>query len=443
MSAFSRSVCRALPLLLILSGPAALSAEPPKMDRHMGVASCAGSTCHGATQAFAGHQIRQDEYFTWQRQDRHARAYNALLSERSRKISARLGWGDPAKAEGCLSCHTDFVPEQARGGRFLLSDGVGCEACHGGSERWLSSHVQGFKSSQERVASGLYPAWEPAARAAVCLGCHQGGTKQEMTHAIMAAGHPPLLFELDTFTMLQPAHFQAGGDYAARKGAMDPALNWLMGQIASAELFLEQLATARRGGVFPELALFDCNACHHSMFAGRASAARTAARQPGTVPLADTALLLLRHWLAVSDAALGERWDAQWRRLYQAVDSGDVSHLRAQALDMRKLLREQLLPRAKTQALSGVQLRQLLAVLLDESAQSFGGDFSHAEQTAMGASVLLTALQQREAITINAGMQAAVDAIYTAVKDRDHFNVQAYRTALQQLRSEVLHSAGS
>ena len=42
-------------------------------DKHLGVASCAGSACHGAAR-MSGTSVRQDEYLLWQRKDRHAQA---------------------------------------------------------------------------------------------------------------------------------------------------------------------------------------------------------------------------------------------------------------------------------------------------------------------------------------------------------------------------------
>ena len=123
-------------------------------DRHMGVASCAGSSCHGATAAFAGSAVSQDEYFTWQRRDRHARAFTTLQSDRSKGIASKLGLADATTAGECLVCHSDAVPAAARASGHRLSDGVGCEACHSGSERWLASHASGFRTDAQRRQSG-------------------------------------------------------------------------------------------------------------------------------------------------------------------------------------------------------------------------------------------------------------------------------------------------
>ena len=117
----------------------ALAAEAPlpiaDKDSHMGVFSCAGSTCHGAVQPWQNANILQNEYITWQRKDKHAKAYQVLLNERSKRIARNLGLKSAHTAKICLDCHADNVLEARRYRTFQITDGVTCEACHGGAGR--------------------------------------------------------------------------------------------------------------------------------------------------------------------------------------------------------------------------------------------------------------------------------------------------------------------
>ena len=88
----------------------------------------------------------------------------------------------------------------------------------------------------------MYPTEDPAQRAELCLSCHYGSADKPMTHAIMAAGHPPLLFELATYTAIQPAHYRVDADYRQRKRYLGPADTWAMGQVSTAERVLADLA---------------------------------------------------------------------------------------------------------------------------------------------------------------------------------------------------------
>jgi len=62
-------------------------------ERYLGVATCAGSTCHGRAEG-NGAVVRQDEIATWQEASSpsgaHSRALAVLDSLRGRQIAATL-----------------------------------------------------------------------------------------------------------------------------------------------------------------------------------------------------------------------------------------------------------------------------------------------------------------------------------------------------------------
>lgn len=410
--------------------------RPP--DRHVGVANCASSLCHGATQTPADSHIRQDEYFVWQRQDRHAQAYKALATERGRRIAHNLGIGDPVQAHECLDCHADDAPAQQRGERFQIGDGVGCEACHGAAERWLTPHAAGFKTHQQRLAAGMYPTWDVAARARLCLSCHQGSEDRPITHAIMGAGHPPLLFEQVTFDVIEPPHYQADSDYTARKGPVDAARNWAAGQGAASQMYLAALAGGklRSKGMFPDWVFFDCNVCHHSMNAARWQAEQPGHLRPGSVRLAATHLDMIGNWLAVADPALAARWRAAIDDLQQATMRSEKA-VAAAASSMNRLLRNDVLPRIQATQLTAGQVKNLLdqVVAMGEGAQA--GDYSYAEQSAMAVAVLLTEYDKRAGIPLSPDVSSAVNRVYSTVADRDRFTTREYRDALERLRRTI------
>lgn len=406
-------------------------------DKHLGVASCAGSACHGAAR-MEGANVRQDEYLLWQRKDEHAQAYTTLRTDRSRRIAANLGLADATSAEMCLVCHADNVPAADRGGRFQLSDGVGCEACHGAADRWFAPHQRGYVSNKQRLADGLHPTWEPAARAELCLSCHQGSAARPMTHAIMGAGHPPLLFELDTFGALQPAHYDVDADYARRKGQPNAARNWAVGQIVAARGMVAGLAAAPAEGpgqgMFPELVWFSCNACHHPMQPPRWEGDPASGLPPGRVRLADTALHHVAVWLDVVKPELAARWRAELRALHQA-SQASAAGLRERAAAAQKLLESEVLPLAQQHEATRAQLRQLALALIDAAGGPRASDFAIAEQAAMATAVLVTALQGGG--NAPKGVNGAIDAIYAAVADRDKYEPWKMRQALALARTEI------
>ncbi len=93
-------------------------------DIHLGVASCAGSTCHGAVEPWKGSNVLQNEYATWQRNDKHAKAYEVLLNDKSKRIAKNLGLKNAHTAAVCLDCHSDNVPAKVRA--KTASQGFSC-----------------------------------------------------------------------------------------------------------------------------------------------------------------------------------------------------------------------------------------------------------------------------------------------------------------------------
>lgn len=298
---------------LILLGRVAL-AEIPEGPRavlpqeaqaaHLGVASCASSVCHGKAEASSTRRVWLTEFRIWQVRDPHATAYDTLLSQESAVIAQKLGLEDAFTAEVCLDCHSDNVAVERRGQRFQLADGVGCEACHGGSEDWISSHTRDGTPYTENLNKGMYPAAAPEAKAALCLSCHLGNSSKFASHDIMGAGHPQLLFELSSFSANQPMHYAIDADYIERKGDYTATDDWLhgMGEAAIATLDLLRDAPFDADSIFPELALYQCDGCHKKTDqSSRGVSDRQSMLPSGSVRLNDTVIRLFLDVAATLD----------------------------------------------------------------------------------------------------------------------------------------------
>ena len=234
---------------------------------HLGVKTCGNSTCHAAKNPWQISDVLQNEYITWSTLSRHSKAYTTLLGESSKRIAKNLGFKDPTKVSLCLSCHADNVPLEKRGPLFDISDGVGCESCHGGAENWLGKHVSGTGDHSDNLALGMYPTDQLFAKATLCASCHVGNSEKSVIHRLYGAGHPRLVFELDTYISNQPAHYRKDRDYLLRKSHPNNTELWAVGQIINTKFILNKLSDINqsRDGLFPELSLFDCHACHRSI----------------------------------------------------------------------------------------------------------------------------------------------------------------------------------
>jgi hypothetical protein len=382
---------RLLIALLALAGSVAAQTGS-EGNKHLGVATCASSVCHGKTTPQPAGQVPLNEYRIWYNEDRHAQAYHALESAQSRQIAAKLGLPN-AMQDMCLNCHADNVAKTLQGPKFQTRDGVSCEMCHGASEKWLESHAQKGATHSANVAQGLYPSEQPLKRAELCLSCHLGTRDKYATHMIMGAGHPRLYFELGTFTVDQPAHFKVTDYYISRKGKIDMMNLWLTGQLETAERDLALLQTPifTPGGIVPELSFYDCNACHHAKEKMRWSAAHAGAGvKPGTLRLQKQALIMLQallEALGTTDAA-------------SQLASGSDALIRAAGLDVasaraaaQKLL-EQLhgLDSWTKRVYSSADVAKVRKTVLRYAAEDKASDYGTAEQVVLGVQSLSYAL---------------------------------------------------
>jgi len=426
-------------LLLVLTAAAGQAAPLPIADKevHMGVATCAGSTCHGAVDPLPGIGILQNEYITWQRHDQHAKAYQVLLGERSKRIAKNLGLEAAEKSAMCLDCHADNSAQRHR--TFQISDGVSCEACHGGAGRWIGTHIAANASHKNNIANGLYPSANPTDRAKLCLSCHFGDETRFVTHKIMGAGHPRMSFELDTFTAIMPAHFKADADYRKRKGSWNGVQVWAIGQAMSIGTLLDAMLDPKRNsdGIFPELVLFDCQSCHHRMSNLRWEASMAPGLGPGIPRISDSNLLMLSIIASRVDAALGKELHARMVALQQATrTSREAMMTEAKAL---KAITDKLVEAFSAHSFGKADMQALLAGVVESGLARQFLDYSDAEQAAMAVSTIITAMRQTGAIDKGQydALKGSIDKCYEAVAKDEEFNADAFIAALEELKSKI------
>ena len=427
--------------------PAAVAANdfPPIPQygnaRHLGVATCASATCHGAAIPAPGGVVLQNEYTTWQTHDKHAGAYYLLLNAQSERIARKLDLDAAHTADVCLDCHADNVPEVKRGARFQITDGVGCEACHGGAENWIQVHTINANetSHQRNIDAGLYPTADPVTRAELCLSCHLGDETKFATHRLMGAGHPRLSFELDTFTAIQPPHFVIDDDYQARKPVASGTKTWAIGQAKSLASLLEVVLDSehRGAGLFPELALFDCHACHRPMSAGRWQERASLGLGPGVVRFNDANLIMLRVAAGVVSPRLAQEVRQQGRALHQASQaSAPEWRAAARALHETSL---QAIDVFAQHVFDQADCSALLDNLITEGERGEYIVYVAAEQTTMAIGAILTTM--REAGWMGdaefARIEEAMAEMYEAVQEDEQYRPSAHLDALQRLEAST------
>ena len=219
--------------------------EPVK---YIGPGSCAATSCHGSVKPVAGSRILQNEYSTWIVKDRHSRAYQDLTGDIGERIARILKLNAKAEeAPKCLACHALYTTPEQRGRPFELSEGVSCENCHGPASAWLGPHTTRDWPHEKSVALGMRDTRDVIHRTEKCLECHLGTKEKFVDHEMIAAGHPDLFFELDSFSAVMPRHWKSPRESTPGKPVEDASWagvrDWSAGQAVQLRAEMERLTS--------------------------------------------------------------------------------------------------------------------------------------------------------------------------------------------------------
>jgi hypothetical protein len=287
--------------------------QPPAGGNHGEVVFAECFQCHYKgpnplqKQSGADKLLRLTESSIWYEQDLHAKAVESLKGDLGKRMGELLYHdSDVTKQPDCLACHAvdlslgqaDRVAGHGQSvSDFFRDNGVSCEACHGvatqgnNEKEWLKQHRQAAWRKMlpaEKAAKGLIDMRSPEARTERCAACHVGNSAEGkfVTHAMFAAGHPPLPpLETLTYSHDQPSHAIPAdkNKYIAEDVTPDDA--WKLfhvrkdessaarqAAVGAAVGFREAMKTleheadvASKKGQMLDFALFDCSACHHDL----------------------------------------------------------------------------------------------------------------------------------------------------------------------------------
>jgi len=350
---------------LALAAKPSAPEELPRMmtpaDHYLGALSCASASCHGRQDGDREQgSVSRREFIVWLEHDPHVQAARTLEGAKFQRIlnivsSGRAdGQTDAAVYLRCAKCHD---PEGIRSSAAPLavtsrSRGIGCESCHGPAKNWIAVHYERDVSRERLVELGMIDTKNLVARAEQCAGCHVGDGERDMNHDMIAAGHPPLRFELSAYhDLIRQKHWPA----AERVRTPEfKARLWAAGQVAAARSSLallesraQRAAASERLAPWPELAEYDCFACHQRLrpASGFSSVALKGAR-PGLPGWQPWNLALAERMFSDESARASIAAVRQQMSESLVTDAAKVGQLAAAA---RRSIEEQLLRAARAQ----------------------------------------------------------------------------------------------
>ncbi len=425
------------------------SAEPMK---YIGPGSCAATSCHGSVRPVAGSRILQTEYSTWILKDKHSRAYQALTSDVGERMARILKLG--AKAEEspkCLVCHALYTKPEQQGRKFEIAEGVSCENCHGPASGWLGPHTTTGWPHEKSVQLGMNETRNVIHRTEKCLECHLGTKEKFVDHEMIAAGHPDLYFELDSFSAVMPRHWKQPLESEAGNPMEDPAWvgvrDWSAGQAVQLRAAMERLTWRAKGerydkkDVWPEYAELSCFACHHSLGPAKDSWRQEhgySGRRPGDPAWNASRFVVFRLMAQQVDATTAQELEKNLNTVSAEMsklnpDRNSVVSAAGSAAPVAQRLADRL---AGMQYSSALALGAMQKITEDAEEISLA-DERAAEQAAMALDSLYIAYSKEAKPANAAEVRAAINGLFQQLENPSSYNADQFAAALRRIHEQL------
>jgi len=434
------------------SGSTAAADTNGEPQKYIGPGSCAATSCHGSVAPIAGSRILQNEYSTWILKDKHSRAYQALTSDIGERIARILKLN--AKAEDspkCLTCHALYTTPEQRGRVFEISEGVSCENCHGPASAWLGPHTTRDWPHEKSLELGMHDTRNVIHRTEKCLECHLGTRDKFVDHEMIAAGHPDLFFELDSFSAVMPRHWKTPRESAPGKPVEDAAWtgvrDWSVGQAVQLRAELERLTwrakneRADKKDVWPEYSELSCFACHHALGSAKDSWRQEhgyAGRRPGDPAWNSSRYVVFRLLAKHVDAANAEELDKRLSEVSSEMsklnpDRNTVVGAATAGAPVAQRFAERLGGMPYDQ---GLVLRMLQEISGDAETISLA-DERAAEQAAMALDSLYIAYSKDAKPANAAEVRGSINELFQQLENPSAYNADQFAASLRRIRAEL------
>jgi cytochrome c554/c'-like protein len=442
---------RALLCACCLAIPAQASAQS-ESSKYIGPGSCAATSCHGSVKPIAGSRVLQNEYSTWIIQDKHNRAYQALTGEVGERMARILKLGAKAEeAPKCLACHALNPPPEQRGRAFEISEGVTCENCHGPASGWLGPHTTRSWAHEKSVALGMTDTRNVIHRTEKCLECHLGTKNKFVDHEMIAAGHPDLYFELDSFSAVMPQHWKVPRETEPGKPAEDAVWvgvrEWSTGQAVQLRAAMERLSWRAKNerfdkkDVWPEYSELSCFACHHSLGPAKDSWRQEhgyVGRRPGDPAWNSSRYAVFRLLAKQIDSANEMELDRQ-----VLVVSDEMSKLNpdrnvvAAAAGAAAPIAQRIAERLATMQYEQAIVLRMLQRIPDDAENIALWDERAAEQATMAMDSLYIAYSKEAKPANAAEVRAAINGLFQQLENPSSYNADQFASALRHIRTLI------
>ena len=408
--------------------------------KYTGPGSCASTACHGAITPQNVNEVLQNEYSIWIVKDKHAQSYKALTGMVGERMAGILGLGKAENAPRCLACHALNPAAELRSRTFDVTEGVSCESCHGPASGWLGPHTERNWTHAQSVAAGMVDTRDVAKRTEKCLSCHLGSEEKYVDHEMIAAGHPDLFFELDSFSAVMPRHWKEGGEPGA--ASADPwydVRELTTGQAVQLRESMNRLAGRTHGKYWPEYSEMQCYACHHSLTPPEQSWRQARGypnRRAGDPPWNASRYAVFRdvaHQLDGSDASQLDDQIAQLAKLMSQLNPDRDAVATTAANSARTA--DALAAKVQGAAYDPAATLRLLKTISGDADEISGEGEQSAAQAAMAIQSLFVAYDRDVKFQNSAEIRAAIAGLFQQLETPSAYDPAKFARQMQQVNA--------
>lgn len=409
-------------------------AETPQ---YVGAGGCSAPACHGSVRPLAQTPVWQNEYSIWVTQDKHSHAYDNLSNPVALRMAKILGLPAASSAPKCLACHSIDAPQSARATTFDASDGVSCENCHGPASEWLGPHTTAGWTHEQSLRLGMYDTRDLVSRTNRCLECHLGTKTKYIDHEMLAAGHPDLYFELDSFEATMPRHWKQPLDTDPWRDVRD----WATGQAVQLSAEMKYLRDSTEREIWPEYSQLDCFACHHELVKTENSWRQErgyAGRRAGNAAWNPSRYIVFRQLVREADPALATQLDDSLGKLRAEMNrlQPDREKVAASASETASELDDFAKRVASLQYSQAMTLKLMHEISGDADEISMSGERS-AEQATMALNSLFLSYAKNSKAANDADLKAAIAELYQQLQNPSAYDGFQFAAQLRKFNAAL------
>ncbi len=246
---------------------------------------------------------------------------------------------------------------------------------------------------------------------------------------MIAAGHPDLNFELDSYDAIEPQHWKDPSDslYGMRV--------WSVGQAVQLRESLERLARHANGTIWPEYSEYECYGCHHPLGKPENSWRQQrgyAHRRPGNAPWNQSSYTVFRVLVKDIDPASSQELERNLTEVFTNASELSPSHLElAQSATAASRATQVLALRLNTMNFDRAQALRMLKSICSDSERIANDGTRSADQAAMALDSLFLAYVKNAAA--QPAVREAIDGLFRQLKDPSGYSVPQFAAQMRKV----------